>query len=48
MGGLEPNIPVEIDDKTAADIYAGLLEPAHDPQVQAAVEAVKSSLDEKR
>ena len=47
VGGLEPNIPVEIDDETAANIYAGLLDPADDPQIQAAVESVKSSLDEK-
>ena len=47
VGGLAPNIPVEIDDETAAKIYADLLAPAEDPQIQAAVEAVKSSLDEK-
>ncbi|MBR4863535.1 MAG: PDZ domain-containing protein [Oscillospiraceae bacterium] len=47
VGGLAPNIPVEISDETAANIYADLLDPADDPQIQAAVESVKSSLDEK-
>ena len=40
-GGLTPDIPVEVDDETAARIYAGLLDPMEDPQVQAALEALK-------
>lgn len=41
VGGLQPEILVEIDDETAAKIYAGKLEPADDPQLQAAIEALK-------
>lgn len=41
VGGLQPEIPVEVDDETAAKIYAGLLEPSEDPQLQAAIEALK-------
>lgn len=40
-GGLQPEILVEVDDETAAKIYAGQLEPADDPQLQAAIEALK-------
>lgn len=40
-GGLKPDIPVEVDDETAARIYAGLLDPMEDPQVLAALEALK-------
>ena len=40
VGGLTPNVPVEVDEETFADIYAGLLEPAEDPQIQAALEAL--------
>lgn len=40
-GGLEPNIPVEVDFDTEALIYAGLLSPMEDPQVLAALEALK-------
>ena len=39
--GLTPEIPVELDEETLFELYAGLLEPADDPQVQAAVEALK-------
>lgn len=38
--GITPDIVVEVDDTTAAKIYGGLLEPAEDPQIQAAVEAL--------
>ena len=41
VGGLTPNVPVEVDEETFADIYAGLLEPAEDPQIQAAIDALK-------
>lgn len=39
-GGLVPNISVPVDEMTAANIYAGTLEPADDPQIQAAVAAL--------
>lgn len=39
-GGLVPEITVEVDDETAAMIYAGILKPEEDPQVQAALEAL--------
>ena len=38
VGGLTPDVTVEIDDETAFNIYAGLLPPGEDPQVQAAME----------
>ena len=41
VGGLQPNILVEVDDETAAAIAAGTLEPENDPQIQAALEALK-------
>jgi len=40
-GGLTPEIEVKIDLETAAKVYAGLLEPQDDPQLQAALEALK-------
>lgn len=41
-GGLVPDIQVEVDEETDLSIYAGILEPSVDPQIQAAVEALKS------
>ena len=41
VGGLKPGVNVDVDQETAALIYAGLLEPKDDPQIQAAVEALK-------
>lgn len=41
VGGLVPNIPVEVDEETYAAIAAGTLEPENDPQIQAAVEALR-------
>ena len=41
VGGLEPQIVVEVDEETAANIYADLLKPEEDPQIKAAIEAVK-------
>lgn len=41
VGGLTPNIPVEVDEETEALIYSGLLDPMEDPQVLAALEALK-------
>ena len=37
IGGLTPDIPVEVDQNTDALIYAQVIEPANDPQLQAAV-----------
>ncbi len=39
-GGLTPDVTVEVDEETAGMIYAQLLSPAEDPQLQAAVESV--------
>lgn len=41
--GLEPDIPVEVDQQTAAAIYAGILDPMEDPQILAAMEALKGN-----
>ena len=40
-GGLTPEATVEVDQETASKIYAGVLEPTEDPQIQAALEALK-------
>lgn len=40
VGGLVPEILVEVDDRTAALIYSQQLDPKEDPQVQAAVQAL--------
>ena len=40
--GITPEVYVEVDEETAYLIYAGMLDPADDPQVQAAVEALKA------
>ena len=40
--GITPEICVEVDAETAFQIYAGILDPADDPQIQAAVEALKA------
>ncbi len=37
-GGLVPDVVVEVDDETFSAIYAGVLEPEQDPQIQAALE----------
>ena len=41
VGGLIPQIPVDVDNKTAAAIYAGTIDPMEDPQILAAMEALK-------
>ena len=41
--GITPDIIVEIDDETDLAIYAGTLEPEKDPQIQAAVTALKAN-----
>lgn len=39
--GITPTIRVDVDEETAAAIYYGTLQPADDPQIQAAVKALK-------
>jgi carboxyl-terminal processing protease len=43
MGGLAPDVPVAVDEETAAKIYANLLTPEEDPQLQAAVAAIRGT-----
>ncbi|MBP3673005.1 MAG: S41 family peptidase [Oscillospiraceae bacterium] len=40
--GITPDIVVEVDEDTAMEIYAGTLDPAEDPQIQAAADALKT------
>ncbi len=40
--GLTPDVEVVVDEETAAKIYAGTLEPAEDPQILAAINALKN------
>ena len=40
-GGLIPDVEVAVDEETAANIYAGLVDPMEDPQILAAVESLK-------
>lgn len=40
--GITPEVYVEVDEETAFLIYAGTLDPAEDPQIQAALEALKA------
>ena len=39
--GITPDVVVEVDERTAADIYARLLTPENDPQIQAALELLQ-------
>ncbi len=41
VGGLKPDIEVQVDKQTLQKIYADILEPSQDPQIQAAVEALR-------
>lgn len=41
--GLTPDIIVEVDEETYARIYAGILDPMEDPQVLAAINALKTA-----
>ena len=41
--GIEPDIPVAVDQQTAAGIYAGTLDPMEDPQILAAIAALKGN-----
>ena len=40
--GLTPDVEVPVDEETAAKIYAGTLDSADDPQIIAAIDALKS------
>ena len=42
-GGLTPDVLVEVDEQTAAMIYAQVLEPEQDPQLQAALETLEEN-----
>lgn len=44
-GGFAPDVVKEVDEDTAALIYSELLEPADDPQIQAAVKALQEKMD---
>jgi carboxyl-terminal processing protease len=39
--GITPDVPVEVDDETFAAIYYGTIAPEEDPQLQAAISALK-------
>ncbi len=39
--GITPDVEVPVDEQTASDIYFGYLEPMEDPQILAALEALK-------
>ena len=39
--GITPTIRVDVDEETASAIYYGTLQPADDPQIQAAIKALK-------
>lgn len=41
VGGLTPDVVVEVEEETDAAIYAGTLDPMEDPQILAAIEALK-------
>ena len=40
--GITPEVLVEVDEETAYQIYAETIEPADDPQIQAAIKALKA------
>ena len=40
--GVTPDVRAEVDEETAANIYYGLCTTAEDPQIQAAVNALKN------
>jgi len=45
VGGFIPDITEKVDEDTAALIYSDLLEPADDPQIQAAVKALQEKIE---
>ncbi len=40
-GGLKPEIQIDLDDEAEAKLYAGKLDPADDPHIQAAIAELK-------
>lgn len=40
VGGLTPDVVIQVEEEMAAQIYAELLEPENDPQIQGAVQAL--------
>lgn len=40
VGGIVPDVPVEVTEEEAFDIYAGTMDPMEDPQILAAMEAL--------
>ena len=42
-GGIKLDVPIKVDDETAALIYGKLLKPQDNPQVQAAIEALQKT-----
>lgn len=40
VGGLTPDVVVEVDTETAAKIYAGTIDPLEDPQILAAIQVL--------
>ena len=40
VGGITPDVVVDVDDETFNAIYAGTLDPMEDPQIQAALERI--------
>ena len=43
VGGLKPEVLVDVDAETYAMLRAGLIEPDEDPQIQAAIAALKNA-----
>ena len=39
--GITPNVRVDVDEETASAIYYGTIQPGDDPQIQAAIKALK-------
>lgn len=43
VGGLVPEVKIELTDEQETKLYAGILEPEQDPHIQAAVDALKQA-----
>ena len=39
--GITPSVRVDVDEETASAIYYGTIQPGDDPQIQAAIKALK-------
>ena len=44
VGGLTPDVVVEVDEDTAMEIYAGTLDPMVDPQILAAIDVLNQDV----